>query len=127
MIQRGPGGRLVGYELLPRMTGLRLDGQYAKVGHDVPPIPVIQFRSDGTFQEQALLANISYKIGDPQFAALAQVPVGAGTYAIRNNTLDLRYTDGRAFSIAIHPSTQEGPSQRPQTVYLNSCAFQRVG
>ncbi len=74
----------------------------------------IQFAPDGRFRENGILSSVSY--------SLPNKAPGAGTYRIRQHTLELHYTDGRVIPVSFYTFADDaGP--RPKLIHLNSVDF----
>lgn len=59
-------------------------------------------------------------------AALLAVPGGAGTYTLRDNTLELRYGDGRVARVTAYIFPQELRKAVPDEIYIHGHDFRRV-
>jgi hypothetical protein len=118
------------YLLFDRLNGLQLEGQYAIPWKEPYLTVAIQFTRDGRFSEQNLLNNIGWmtleKHRDPAVAALLEAPGGSGTYALRDNTLELRYSDGRVARIATYIFPQELKKPVPEEIYIHAHDFRRL-
>ena len=117
------------YVAVPKSSGLRLEGAYSRQDGTAPQ-RVIQFRSDGVFQDSGVLgvvgllymipvgggyARPEYEVGQP----------GWGRYEIRNNTLYLAYVDGRVKRVAFYVLSNSGYDSSPAMIFLNSYALSR--
>jgi hypothetical protein len=103
------------YTPLPKATGLKLDGIYAVQWNEQSRQRVIGFTPDGRFEERGFLDMINWHPRD--------IDHGSGTYRISNNTLELRYTDGRVLQINFYVFPEELNKPRPSVIYINSFDF----
>ena len=100
---------------LPRCNGLRLNGKYSVLWNEYSARNFIRFSRDGRFEESGLLQQIGWK--------RTEVRQGTGTYSIRENTLELRYADGRIERINFYAFPEELKKPNPEVVYINSFDF----
>ena len=112
------------------LNGRRLEGRY-EIPWKQPYVTVaIQFTRDGRFSEENLLDNIGWmileRLHDPAIQALFRATRGSGTYAFRENTLELRYSDGRVARIVAYVFPQELRRPMPDEIYLSGHDFRRV-
>jgi hypothetical protein len=118
------------YQPFDRLNGRRLEGSYLIPWKQPYRTVSIQFSRDGRFSEQNLLANIGYltleALSDPAVAALLAVPNGSGSYTLRDNTLELRYADGRVAHIAAYIFPGELRKPVPDEIYIHGHDFRRV-
>ena len=111
------------YTPLPKCTGLRLSGRYGNPD-DPSSRAYISFSPEGRFEERELLQYISWKsLAGPAERAVAEVRQGGGTYAIGDNTILLRYADGREARINFYTFAEELRKPRPEVIYINSFDF----
>jgi uncharacterized protein (DUF2141 family) len=112
------------------LDGRRLEGRYLIPWKQPYQTVAIEFTRDGRFSEQNLLANIGWMTleqhRDPSIAALLAVPRGAGTYTLRDNTLELRYSDGRVARIVTYIFPQELRKPMPEEIYISGHDFRRT-
>lgn len=135
VLRRDPDGTLwtsdrINYDRHDPLNGRRLEGRY-EIPWKKPHLTVsIEFTRDGRFREQNLLGNIGWMIlkggRDPAVAALLAVKQGAGTYSLRDNTLELRYSDGRIARITTYILPQELRKAVPDEIYIHAHDFRRV-
>jgi uncharacterized protein (DUF2141 family) len=112
------------------LNGRRLEGRY-EVPWKRPHLAVsIRFTRDGRFSEQNVLSNIGWmtleRLRDPALDRLMSVSAGSGTYTFRENTLELRYDDGRVARIVAYVFPQELTKPHPEEIYLSGHDFRRV-
>lgn len=100
---------------LPKCDGLRLNGKYSVQWNEYSARNFIRFSRDGRFEESGLLQQIGWK--------RTEVRQGTGTYSIRDNTLELRYADGRIERINFYAFPEELKKPSPEVVYINSFDF----
>jgi hypothetical protein len=83
---------------------------------------------DGQFLEEGLLSGVSWNQFDysEQAQAIREVPRGSGSYEIRDNTLRLRYRDGRVIGLSIYIFPEELAKRQPEEIYINSFDLKRV-
>lgn len=119
VFKRTPDGELwedrTNYSPLPRATGLKLSGTWAVQWNEYSRQRTIRFSSDGRFAEQGLLNMINWEPRDKV--------AGSGTYRISNNTLELRYSDGRVLQINFYVFPEELKKPQPSVIYINSFDF----
>jgi uncharacterized protein (DUF2141 family) len=112
------------------LNGRRLEGRYLVPWKQPYQTVAIEFTRDGRFSEENLLDNIGWmtleKHHDPAVAALVAVPRGSGTYSLRDNTLELRYADGRVARIVAYVFPQELRKTMPDEIYISGHDFRRV-
>jgi uncharacterized protein (DUF2141 family) len=115
------------YLHLPSLDGLRLEGRFGVPWKDYVPAR-IAFTRDGQFVEEGLLDGVSWDGSDYSDAARAirAVPRGAGTYEIRNNTLSLRYRDGRVVHVNMYIFPEELAKRQPEEIYINGFDLKRM-
>jgi uncharacterized protein (DUF2141 family) len=112
------------------LNGRRLEGLY-EIPWKRPHITVsIRFTRDGRFSERNVLSNIGWRtlerLRDPALDALMSVSAGSGTYTFRENTLELRYDDGRVARIVAYIHPQELRRPHPEEIHLSGHDFRRV-
>jgi uncharacterized protein (DUF2141 family) len=112
------------------LNGRRLEGRY-EIPWKRPHLAVsIRFARDGRFSEQNVLSNIGWmtleRLRDPALDRLMSVSAGSGTYTFRENTLELRYDDGRVARIVAYVFPQELRKPHPEEIYLSGHDFRRV-
>lgn len=118
-------GDRLNFVRVPPLNGYRLEGTYHVPWKDYTPVS-IRFTRDGAFEEQNLLAGVSWESFDltpAQLQAVRGVTRGSGRYAIAENTLTLRYTDGRVVEVNFYVLPEELKKPRPGTLYVNSFDF----
>lgn len=135
VLRIGPDGSLrttdrLDYVRHDPLNGRRLEGRY-EIPWKQPYITVsIQFTRDGRFSERNLLDNIGWMTleqhRDPAVAALLAVKQGSGTYTLGDNTLELRYSDGRVARIVTYIFPQELRKAFPDEIYISGHDFRRV-
>ncbi|HEV2146054.1 MAG TPA: hypothetical protein VGR37_01415 [Longimicrobiaceae bacterium] len=113
------------YNRLPRLDGMRLDGTYHVTWKEEHKPVRLSFTRGGAFSERGLLDAVSWNSSDYSESAqrIRGIPGGAGTYDIRDNTLELRYRDGRVIRLVVYVAPGEARSERPGTLYVNSFDF----
>jgi uncharacterized protein (DUF2141 family) len=112
------------------LNGRRLEGLY-EIPWKRPHITVsIRFSRDGRFSERNVLSNIGWRtlerLRDPALDALMSVNAGSGTYTFRENTLELRYDDGRVARIVAYIHPQELRRPHPEEIHLSGHDFRRL-
>lgn len=120
-------GRAQRYRPLAPLDGLALDAKYALRTERGEAIVGIFFNRAGEFLEYHLMPYTNWVLrGDPAERRRLERPEGRGHYAIRRNTLELRYDDGRTarFMISVPPGVAPGP--RPETIVINRARLPRV-
>jgi hypothetical protein len=122
VFKKTPDGELwedrTNYTPLPKATGLKLDGTYAVQWNELSAQRTITFTSDGRFEEHGLRNMINWEPRDSD--------QGSGTYRISNNTLELRYTNGRVLQINFYVFADELKKPKPAVIYINSFDFRPV-
>jgi uncharacterized protein (DUF2141 family) len=112
------------------LNGRRLEGRYDILWKRPYLTVSIRFARDGRFSEQNVLSNIGWmtlqRLRDPALDRLMSVNAGSGTYAFRENTLELRYDDGRVARIVAYILPQELRKPQPEEIYLSGHDFRRV-
>lgn len=108
---------------LPKTNGMRLNGKYAVLWNEHSAKYHIRFTPDGRFEEFGMLKQINWDgyndiIWDPK-----DTPRGNGTYNIYDNTLELRYSDGRVIKISFYVFPEELKKNSPKEIYINSFDF----
>lgn len=98
------------YFPVSKADGLSLDGAYRREGQDLAG-HAIRFGPDGRFSENGMLPLVAYS-GTDQSA-------GRGTYRIGNNTVTLRYDDGRTVSLSFFVWPND-PGARPAAIHVNT-------
>lgn len=76
---------------VPTADGLKLDGKYRRYEHD----PFITFTSDGNFRDEGAFRNFGDMARPDRTIYQDDGRGGSGNYLIEQNTLELRYSDGR--------------------------------
>lgn len=99
---------------LPSVDNLRLDGTYG-FPQASGKNPAITFSPDGRFDDHGALYLLRVETNFP--FSLTTEP-GAGTYAVKDYTLLLNYTDGRKYRIAFPGSAVEPHTPSPLTLPL---------
>lgn len=121
-------GRAQRYRPVAPLDDLRLEGTYAVVDAERNrEIAGIDFTRDGRFAERSLMRHTSWTmLGDRAERARTAVERGGGRYAIRRNTLELRYDGGPVarFVILVPPGAQALP--QPEVLHINRNRFPRV-
>jgi hypothetical protein len=117
--KRTPDGELwqdsTNWTPLPKVSGLKLSGTWAVQWNEQSRERTITFTADGRFAEQGFLNMINWET--------QEIRQGSGTYNIRNNTLELRYTDGRVLHINFYVFADELKKPHPSVIYINSFDF----
>ena len=108
---------------LPKAGDVRLNGKYAVLWNEYSAKYHIRFTTDGRFEEFGMLKQINWEgysdiIWDPK-----DTPRGSGTYSIYDNTLELRYSDGRVVKISFYVFPEELKKNPPREIYINSFDF----
>jgi hypothetical protein len=116
------------YLPLPSLDGLRLEGRYAVPWKEQSGPVRIAFTRDGQFLEEGLLDGIGWNRSDESDAArrIRDLPRGSGTYEIRNNTLSLRYRDGRVIHVNMYVFPEELAKRQPAEIHINAFGFRRM-
>ncbi len=119
------------YVKCPEVDGLRLEGSWTSYADPADPSlaalpagqkPVISFTKDGRFNDQGLfLAFLHGSYTDKS----AEGP-GSGTYEVRNYTLVLSYSDGRAKTAAISGLLGANPATNSQYLYVERTRLTRM-
>lgn len=120
-------GRSQRYRPLAPLDGVALDGKYALQGEGGQALVGIAFTPAGEFLEYHLMPYTHWvERGDAAQRRRLERPEGRGRYAVRRNTLELRYEDGRTarFMISVPPGVAPGP--RPQTLVINRVRLPRM-
>jgi hypothetical protein len=100
---------------LPKVNNLRLSGKYAVLWNEYSARNYIRFTQDGKFEESGMLQQIGWD--------RTEIPRGSGTYSIYDNTLELRYSDGRIEKINFYVFEEELKKNPPREIYINSFDF----
>jgi hypothetical protein len=112
------------------LNGRRLEGRYDILWKRPYQVVSIRFTRDGRFSEQNVLSNIGWmtlqRLRDPALDRVMSVTAGSGTYSFRENTLELRYDDGRVARIVAYIFPQELRKPQPEEIYLSGHDFRRV-
>lgn len=103
------------------VDGLKLDGTWSSLAPDDPDLarmpkgatPAIHFTRDGRFTDHGLFVNVIRTDDDA-----GRNGPGEGTYQIRDFSLLLRYSDGRARALAFTGMGQIDPAKDASTIYL---------
>ena len=104
---------------VPGCTGIKLHGLYRR--H--PSEPGIRFARDGTFEDGGVLSVLGEIQKNDGRLERDDGKGGAGTYAVRDNTLHLKYADGRAKKVAFHVLPTEMADPSPTHVHLLQDTF----
>ena len=98
-----PGLGKGSFRPVPAADGLRLDGRYRRFEHD----PFITFSTDGSFRDEGAFRNFGDMARPDRTIHQDDGRGGTGTYLIEQNTLELRYSDGRVkrFPFITFPET----------------------
>lgn len=104
-----------------KLTGQRFAGEYAREAGAFPPIV---FRADGTFEDRGALSAVGLAGPDMMFM---NVPPGRGEYRIADNTLTLRYADGRVLRVVVFVPERGFSGQTPRAIVLNSYSLGLIG
>ncbi|MBW3571050.1 MAG: hypothetical protein KY467_08080 [Gemmatimonadetes bacterium] len=122
------GSRRAVYRPWPRLSGT-LNGAYRADAS----LPAIHFTPDGTFVDegfQQYLGDRQALDGGIRFADQPQERqarrAGRGTYSLRDNTLELRYADGRVERLTAMATPEEGAVRPLPRVYLAGREHARV-
>lgn len=116
----------INFTALPPLNDLRLDGRYGSVGNEYRT-GWIQFRPDGTFNEQGFLYDTDWKeIGSYRDLTEVERAGGSGRYAISHNTLELRYRDGRVVRMSVYAFPDEAARAQPRVLYFNAWDYHRA-
>lgn len=108
-----------------RVDGLRLQGAWTSFANpddpalDGPathPRSLIHFTKDGRFVDDGVFATFLHD---------GQDDPGSGTYAIKDYTLTLNFSDGRVKRLAFTGSLSVDPSKDDSTLYLKRSAFSK--
>ena len=96
-LQPHSGGSAVRtYSRLSTADGLTLSGSYRRFEGD----PAITFSPDGTFRDEGIFRNFGTMARPDGSVYQADGRGGTGTYAVGQNTLELKYRDGRVKRVA---------------------------
>lgn len=113
-----------------RLDGLRLDGRYHIAWKEAYAPTWIAFTRDGRFEEANVLQETGWRSlevdDDPRYEAIRAVAGGRGTYEVRDNTLVLRYDDGRVAPLALYIFPEERARPLPKVLYLHGFDFERA-
>ena len=110
------------------VNGLRLQGAWTSLANPNDPAldrfpagqkPVFRFTSDGKFSDEGVFATF-LKSGDPR-----QDAAGTGTYEVRDFTLILRFSDGRAKQLAITAMLGANAAASNDTLFISRSAFHK--
>lgn len=107
--------------------GLRLEGHYA-VRDGGRELVSVTFGRDGSFAESNLIepTNLILPAAEQERRTALAARSGSGSYSIRRNTLELRYSDGRVlrFLFFLPLDVREGP--QPERIAINRIELNRV-
>lgn len=121
-----PEGSTRRFRPLAPLDGLRLDGVYARVNTGGDVAVGITFSREGEFREYNLLPYTSWVLrGDRAQRQRAVVGEGWGTYTIRRNTLELRYSNGLVARLMISVPPGVSPDGSASTIYINRTSLTR--
>ncbi len=96
---------------LAALDGLRLEGRYASVGNEYRR-GFIVFAKDGSFEDRGFAKELDFAPGGREG--------GKGTYAIRGNTLELRYADGAVARTSVYALPDEATRAQPRVLYFRA-------
>ncbi|NEX95320.1 hypothetical protein [Caulobacter sp. 17J65-9] len=115
------------YRPMHLLDGVRLTGTWGVFDpNGGPPVVTINFTPDGRFREAGLLNFTAWAKLGPDPASRKAVEQGAGTYAVRRGTLELRYDGGPVarFMVATPPAVAPGPA--PKTLQVGAATLDRA-
>jgi hypothetical protein len=109
------------YFLMPSCTGTRLRGVYYPQEQIDDPQDFLAFERDGTFLDNGVVNHVDRFI--PGTYNFRNWQPGRGSYSITDNTLTLRYEDGRKRRLSFYTFPEEKKKELPDLVVLNSYAL----
>lgn len=133
-MRSGKNGQLllddVPYFHCASVDGLRLAGAWTSwtdpddAALDRQPLgarPILRFSKDGTFVDEGVFATLMRTGSAPPQSDAA----GAGTYAIKDFSLTLRYSDGRVKQVAFNGFLGADPAGDDKSLYIERSLFRK--
>ncbi len=111
------------------VDGLRLSGAWTSYADPADPAlerlpagqrPILRFARDGRFVDEGIFATFLHGSGGP-----AGDQAGAGSYALKDFTLTLRYDDGRVRNVGFTGFMGVDPRQDDKMLYIERSLFRR--
>lgn len=124
-VLRKPGSTQ-GYRPMHLLDKIRLAGTWGIFDPDAAePITAIRFEENGRFSETGLLPYLSWAdLGSDSASRQGRMPrSGAGSYALRKGTLELRYDSGLVAHLLIATPPGVAPGRTPRTLHVNGTAL----